>query len=187
MSEAISGAVSEWSRMSLRSSGLRSSLQIRLHVLAARCARSFAGNLALEKQRAQGRPGARCTRGLACDCAKQNCTRAYRFSGNTPAFPAQWLYGLLRAHPGERALLSPSLPDRFGSLTPASRHQVHTTSSYATAAFVFAAFASTAPRPSFATMANAPLTGRDGRFCRLDSTCRQSGMFSRQGLDQHLG
>src|ERR1700694_5008639 len=26
-----------------------------------------------------------------------------------PAFPAQWLYGLLRAHPGERALLSPSL------------------------------------------------------------------------------
>jgi hypothetical protein len=22
------------------------------------------------------------------------CTRAYRFSGNTPAFPAQWLYGL---------------------------------------------------------------------------------------------
>jgi len=21
-------------------------------------------------------------------------TRAYRFSGNTPAFPAQWLYGL---------------------------------------------------------------------------------------------
>src|SRR6266545_868124 len=29
-------------------------------------------------------------------------TRAYRFSGNTPAFPAQWLYGLLRALPGER-------------------------------------------------------------------------------------
>jgi hypothetical protein len=24
-------------------------------------------------------------------------TRAYRFSGNTPAFPAQWLYGLYRA------------------------------------------------------------------------------------------
>src|SRR5437016_14561387 len=29
-------------------------------------------------------------------------TRAYRFSGNTPAFPAQWLYGLLRALPGDR-------------------------------------------------------------------------------------
>src|SRR5215218_8040287 len=29
-------------------------------------------------QRAQGRPGACCTRGLACDLRKQNCTRAYR-------------------------------------------------------------------------------------------------------------
>jgi hypothetical protein len=53
-------------------------------------------------QRAQGRPGARCTRGLACKCTQQKRTRAYRFSGNTPAFPAQWLYGLLRALPGER-------------------------------------------------------------------------------------
>ena len=46
------------------------------------------------KQRAQGRPGARCTRGLVCNCAQKTRTRAYRFSGNTPAFPAQWLYGL---------------------------------------------------------------------------------------------
>jgi len=53
-------------------------------------------------QRAQGRPGARCTRGLACQLRKQKCTRAYKFSGNTPAFPAQWLYGLLRTLPGER-------------------------------------------------------------------------------------
>jgi hypothetical protein len=35
-------------------------------------------------------------------CAQQKRTRAYRFGGNTPAFPAQWLYGLLRALPGER-------------------------------------------------------------------------------------
>src|SRR4030088_1882089 len=28
-------------------------------------------------------------------------TRAYRFSGNTPASPAQWLYGLWRALPGD--------------------------------------------------------------------------------------
>src|SRR5262245_27102630 len=40
-------------------------------------------------QRAQGRPGARCTRGLACMDAHSKRTRAYRFSGNTPAFPAQ--------------------------------------------------------------------------------------------------
>src|SRR5882762_8976687 len=35
-------------------------------------------------------------------CTQQKRTRAYRFGGNTPAFPAQWLYGLLRALPGER-------------------------------------------------------------------------------------
>src|SRR5207302_569708 len=32
-------------------------------------------------QRAQGRPGACCTRGLACDLRKQRCTRAYRAAG----------------------------------------------------------------------------------------------------------
>jgi hypothetical protein len=26
--------------------------------------------------------------------ATRFCTQAYRFGGNTPAFPAQWLYGL---------------------------------------------------------------------------------------------
>src|SRR5438874_12097211 len=33
------------------------------------------------EERAQGRPGACCTRGLACDLRKQNCTRAYRAAG----------------------------------------------------------------------------------------------------------
>jgi hypothetical protein len=42
----------------------------------------FAGELpALFFQRAQGRPGACCTRGLACDLRKQKCTRAYRAAG----------------------------------------------------------------------------------------------------------
>jgi len=35
-------------------------------------------------------------------CAQRACTRAYRFSGSIPAFPAQWVDGLLRALPGER-------------------------------------------------------------------------------------
>src|SRR5882672_4100278 len=48
----------------------------------------------LRNQRAQGRPGARRTRGLACNVHRRMRTRAYRFGGNTPAFPAQWLYGL---------------------------------------------------------------------------------------------
>src|SRR5882757_10427726 len=69
-------------------------LRIRLRTLATRSARSFAGNLAPLKSRAQGRPGARRTRGLACNVHRRMRTRAYRFGGNTPAFPAQWLYGL---------------------------------------------------------------------------------------------
>jgi len=42
-------------------------------------------------------PGARCTRGLVCNSAQKKRTRAYRYRQNTPAFPAQWLYGLCRA------------------------------------------------------------------------------------------
>src|ERR1700754_995875 len=56
-------------------------------------------------------------------------------SGNTPTSPAQWLYGLLRALPGGAGLLSPSPPRSLllKSLTPASRHQDHTTWPYASA------------------------------------------------------
>ena len=87
-----------------------------------------------KRMRAQGKPGARCTRGLACKGVEKR-TRAYRFSGSIPAFPAQWFYGLLRTLPGDRAFLSPSLAAMLDStnLTPASRRQDHTTSPSATA------------------------------------------------------
>jgi hypothetical protein len=61
--------------------------------------------------RAQGRPGARCTRGLVCNVHEEVRTRAYRSSGEHPAFPAQWFDGLWRALPGDEFLLPPSLPD----------------------------------------------------------------------------
>jgi hypothetical protein len=57
---------------------------------------------ALNNQRARGMPDARCTRGLACNVHERVRTRAYRFSGGYPTFPAQWLYGLWRALPGDR-------------------------------------------------------------------------------------
>src|SRR5438477_12471780 len=103
--------------------------------LAARFARGFTNSLSLCEQRAQGKPGADCTRGLVCQTHSNRRTRAYRFSRNSPAFPAQWLYDLLRALPGERACLPPS-PLRsllLKSLAPASRRQDHTTSPYALA------------------------------------------------------
>ena len=59
-------------------------------------------------------------------------------SGSIPAFPAQWLYGLLRALPGERLSCHRRLEKlRFSQdLTPAPRRQDHTTSPYARAAHV---------------------------------------------------
>src|ERR1700716_1915500 len=82
-----------------------------IRLLAAPFARGFAGTLLPKIQRAQGRPGARCTRGLVCNVHKEMRTRAYRFSGEHPAFPAQWFYGLWRALPGDEFVLSPSSAD----------------------------------------------------------------------------
>src|SRR6266550_700728 len=60
------------------------------------------------------------TRGLVCQTHSNRRTRAYRFSRNSPAFPTQWFYGLLRALPGERAFLPPSLRGIFPAQLSAS-------------------------------------------------------------------
>src|SRR5258705_7040164 len=106
-------------------------------------------------------PGARCTGGLACKIAKKR-TRAYRFSGGNPTFPAQWFYGLLRALLGDQACLTPSPALLIADLTPASGRRNHTTSPYASRPRSSRALpASTASRPASMTLANAPLKGRD--------------------------
>src|SRR5438034_2748644 len=102
-------------------------------------------------------PGARCTRGLVC----RNCALgAHEHTGQRKHsdIPCQWLYGLYRALPGERAFLPPS-PLRsllLESLAPASRRQDHTTSPYASAPFVKSASASTASHPALVTIAKRP-------------------------------
>src|SRR6202023_314095 len=68
----------------------------------------FCTKIVPRETREQGIPGARCTRGLVCKKCTKKRTRAYRFSGGNPAFPAQWFYGLFRALPGDRAFLPPS-------------------------------------------------------------------------------
>src|SRR5258706_8272698 len=63
-------------------------------------------------------PGARCTRSLACKI-KQAYERSHHgHTGNHPAFPAQWFYGLLRALPGDHACLTPSPALLIADLTP---------------------------------------------------------------------
>ena len=89
-------------------------------------------------QRAQGRPGACCTRGLACDLRITSCTRAYRAAGAfrpslrngfTAYFVLSPENGSFASVAREKLLL---LPD----LTPAPRRPNHTTSPYAQAAHV---------------------------------------------------
>jgi hypothetical protein len=67
--------------------------------------------MTLSLQGKEGAGNAGCTlhprsRVLKCDRKR---TRAYRYSRNTPAFPAQWSYGLCRALPGDEFVLPPSL------------------------------------------------------------------------------
>jgi hypothetical protein len=79
---------------------------------------------------------------VSCAMGRWKRTRAYRFSGGNPAFPAQWLYGLLRALPGDeflfvtvtsglRFVLSPVGPTRLRWLDISHGCQNHTTSPYA--------------------------------------------------------
>ena len=75
----------------------------------------FARGLQLHSAPKRGRREDRVRAAPAVSCAlmhKEMRTRAYRFSGNTPAFPAQWLYGLYRALPGESEPLATIAPER---------------------------------------------------------------------------
>src|SRR6266481_6587226 len=63
--------------------------------------------------RAQGKPGARCTRGLACKIVQKS---AHEHTGSAEAVRPSLrngFNGFLRALPGDRAFLSPSLAEDF--------------------------------------------------------------------------
>ena len=95
-----------------------------VRILATRCARGLQISSAL-KTKGAGKTGCALHPRSRVQCASQEMrTRAYRFSGNTPAFPAQWLYGLYRALPGESEPLATIAPGRrwpLKDLTPAIR------------------------------------------------------------------
>src|SRR6476620_4750522 len=116
-------------------------------------------------------------------------------TGNHPAFPAQWFYGLLRALPGDHACLTPSPALLLADLTPASGRQNDTTWPYAAASFVRLAFAgpdaaaSTASHPALMTLANAPLWDRTMRDIEVIWVRRQAKFlkFGNYLLDRILG
>ena len=109
-----------------------------LRDLAARFRPRFALELPAHENRGRREDRVRAAPAVSCaKCAQRTRTRAYRFSGNTPAFPAQWVDGLLRALPGERLFCHRRLHRAYHrNLMPAPRRQDHTTSPYASCAYV---------------------------------------------------
>jgi hypothetical protein len=98
---------------------------------------SFASIATLDKKRAQGKPGARCTRGLVCKHAQKN---AHEHTGSAEASRPSLRNGLrltprspvtgLSCHRHPREVLLPA------NLTPASGCQDHTASPSARVALV---------------------------------------------------
>ena len=93
--------------------------------------------VALERQRARGKPGVRCTRSRAYSVGSTRVSH-HEFTGNIRLSPRDGFNSLFRALPGDRALLPPSSLRSLllKNLTPASGCQDHTTSPSAFAPFV---------------------------------------------------
>jgi hypothetical protein len=73
----------------------RSQIEIWVRILAARGARALCNFHPLNKQRAQGKPGARCTRGLACN-VHQECAHEHTGSAESIRPAKRRNYGRLR-------------------------------------------------------------------------------------------
>jgi hypothetical protein len=145
---------------------------------------SFAPMATLERKRAQGKPDARCTRGLVCKWVVKKRTRAYRSSGGNPAFPARWVTAYselspvtgLSCHRRPRELLLPA------NLTPASGRQDHTASPSATAALVVRRLRVHRIPPRVRDDRDPPLSsGETGKFKSLICPGREAEYFLSDG------
>ena len=138
------------------------------------------------KQKAQGRPGARRTRGLAGLCKRDMLPTSIQVWRIHTGLPCAMALRLIRDRPGDPALCDTiALGPRWrpSNLTPASGRRTQTISPYARTALVSRCLTSTAPCPSFATMAYAPLVGQDGGSPTSDLPDGASGLFLIHGID----
>ena len=125
---------------------------------------------ALSNQRAQGKPDARCTRGLVCKIVQKTRTRAYRSSGGNPTFPAQWFTAYHVLSPAIRPWVVTVIDGVLtADLTPALRRQDHTLSLVRLSAVrPTAPPRPPLPRPASVTLRDAPLSGTGFRKYRSD-------------------
>jgi hypothetical protein len=96
-------------------------------------------------------------------------TRAYRFSGGNPAFPARWFTAYFVLSPVSRALLPPSSAEAcFCEFSASVGRRDHTTSPSASVPFVKGTSASTASHRAFRDDREPPLlSGETGEFVEL--------------------
>src|SRR5882757_6902685 len=141
---------------------------------------------ALLEKRAQGKPGARCTRGLACKIVQKS---AHEHTGSAEAVRPSLRNGFtayvelspaigLSCHRRLRKLLP-------ANLTPASRRQDHTILPSASKALSSEApLPSIASNPASVTIAIRPSSGVDGRSYKSDLRFRKTRIFFQGGLDR---
>jgi hypothetical protein len=161
-------------------------VETHLRIPAARFARVVPVTSALSHRgrreyRAPGAPAA------ACAKVEVESTRVSQVTPKTPGIPRAMVYGLLRALPGDRALLPPS-PLRsllLKDLTPASRRQDHTTSPSASGALVRSALRVHRIPPHVRDDRETPLRKRrDGWEYINDLLFRKNRIFLSEGLDK---
>jgi hypothetical protein len=138
----------------------------RSFAISPRVSREFCWNVTSpEYQRAQGIPGARCARSLACRI-KKHTSIVTTVTPVHPAFPAQWFTAYSVLSPATGLSCHRRRRENPADLTPASGRQDHTASPSASGTFVRAPSASTASRPALMTLRNAPLW--DGMAIDID-------------------
>jgi hypothetical protein len=126
---------------------------------------SFANSFRPKKQRAQGRPGARCTRGLVCKHAHKKTHTSIQVQRKQSGLPCAMVLRLISCSPRrDLACLSPS-PSRSSQELDTSHWGVRTTRFCRPhhAPFVKGASASTAPRPNVSDDGQRPSLGTGWR------------------------
>ena len=117
---------------------LSNSERTRFRIAAARCARVLRIRRPRKTPRGRRESRVRAAPAVSCAMESRKRTRAYRFSGGNPAFPARWVtvYSALSPVTGLSCHRHPRKVLLLANLTPASGRQDHTASPSAPPALV---------------------------------------------------
>jgi hypothetical protein len=117
------------------------------------------------QKRAQGKPGARCTRGLMCTVHQQKTHMSIQVKREHPGLPCAMALRFIRALPGEPGFVVTIAPEKLSllqDLTPTTGASgPHDFAVRTRAARLATHTRPPQPVPTSVTLANAPLAGQD--------------------------